>query len=428
MQTFPAVTLKLLTTDESAVALFNELATQFEELSIHVCATDSHARLAIAQHPPDILFIDEDLGLDVVCRTIRYVREKLCQDWLPVVTLSSSEAVHRAISAEVPGHIDFAIPKPLTVDALRERQSALRRMVALRRISRSALDRVSEGVIVIDERGAIRSFNGAAEALFGWTAAEVTGHNISMLLPPGHSERHDSYLDSYHRTGKAQIIGVGRVEDAMRKDGSRFRMHLTVADISDSTARRFVGVVRDLTLHLQRDELEAMTRHDSLTGLPNRAYVSEALEALVARWSVDPDDSTTQFSVLFCDLDHFKPVNDRYGHRIGDEVLKAVALRLRQSVSGQDFVARLAGDEFLILLHGIGDEAAARNVAERLSATIRQPIGIGEHQISVGLSVGVATIRDTGADVQLLMERADQGMYEAKKSRASRRAAQEPQP
>ncbi|MBU0603544.1 MAG: diguanylate cyclase [Gammaproteobacteria bacterium] len=424
MHTLHAVTLKLLTMDETVVALFDDLAAQFDELSIHVCPSDSQARLAIAQQPPDILFIDEDLGHDVVCRTIRYVREKLCQDWLPIVTLSDSAEVHHAISADVPGHIDFAIPKPLTVAALRERQSALRRMVALRRISRSALDRVSEGVIVIDERGAIRSFNGAAEALFGWSAAEVTGRNISMLLPPGHSERHDSYLDNYHRSGKAQIIGVGRVEDAMRKDGSRFRMHLTVADISDSTARRFVGVVRDLTLHLQRDELEAMTRHDSLTGLPNRAYVNEALEALVQRWSENPDDSAAQFSVLFCDLDHFKPVNDRHGHRVGDEVLKAVAQRLRQSVSGKDFVARLAGDEFLILLHGVSDEAAARSVADRLSAAIRQPIGIGELQVSVGLSIGVATVRDTGADAQRLMEHADQGMYHAKKSRSSRGAAQ----
>ncbi len=414
--------LLLVTNDDAVTAQCMAMSGRLK-LTIRAVRSEGLAIDEFARFRPDVLAVDEALGRDPACSVIRHVRDTLCQDWLPIVALSDNDREHEAIAKRVAGHIDFEIRKPLSFAALKERNSALRRIIGLRRVSRSALDRVSEGVIVIDERAVVRSFNGAAETLFGWRAAEIVGRNVNVLMPPGHRERHDGYLGNYERTRKPQVIGIGRVEDAMRKDGTRFPMHLTVADISDGASRRFVGVIRDLTVYLQRDELQTLARHDSLTGLPNRAYVGEVLQACASHWQSAGCGAQAMYSVLFCDLDGFKAINDEHGHRAGDEVLQAVAKRLRNSVSEKDFVARLAGDEFLVVLRDVRSRATASAVANRVSATVSQPIMVGPLALRVGLSVGIASPDEEGLEPHQLLERADQRMYEAKKAKHAGGAA-----
>ena len=377
---------------------------------VHSSDSASRTRIEFPTQRPDVLVVDADIGIDTAVETIHHVRTRLFNDWLPIVVLSSDTATREAIEQRVPSSVDFHVPKPLTEMAVLERQVAIRRMVALRRVSRSALDRVSEAVIVIDASGTIRSFNGAAEGLFGWTAQEAIGANVSMLMPTGHREKHPKYLRNYERTRQAKVIGVGRVETAVRKDGKQFPMHLTVADISDGSTTRFVGVIRDLSVYQQRDMLQDLINHDSLTGLPNRAYVTEVLAA-AAR-----DTDGTGYSVLFCDVDRFKGINDLHGHRAGDEVLKAIAQRLRNAVNGKDFVARLAGDEFLIVLHGVSDPLKAREIAHRVSQSVSHAVSVGELRIDCSVSIGAASATP-GQSPQAVIEIADQQMYEAKRAR-----------
>lgn len=388
-----------------------------ESLHIDVQVSDSAARtrIELPAQRPDVLVVDADIGTDVAAETIRHVRNRLFNDWLPIVLLSSDPAAREAVEQRAPWCVDFNVPKPLTEAAILERQVALRRMVALRRVSRSALDRVSEAVIVIDASGTIRSFNGAAEGLFGWTAQEAIGTDVSMLMPSGQREKHPEYLHKYQQTRQAKIIGVGRVETAVRKDGRQFPMHLTVADISDGSTTRFVGVIRDLSVYKQRDMLQNLLHHDSLTGLPNRAYLTEMLAA-VAR---DPDGAG--YSVLFCDVDRFKQINDVHGHRAGDEVLKAIALRLRNAVNEKDFVARLAGDEFLIVLRGVSDPLMASEIARRVSQSVSHPVHVDDLRIDCAVSIGAASAT-SGQSPQAVLESADRQMYEAKRLRHAARA------
>lgn len=121
--------------------------------------------------------------------------------------------------------------------ALRERESRLR----------SILDTVPDGIVVIDERGIIQSFSPAAERLFGYSEAEVAGHNVSMLMPSPYREGHDGYLQRYLATGERRIIGIGRVVVGLRKDGETFPMELEVGEFNARAGRFFTGFVRDLT-------------------------------------------------------------------------------------------------------------------------------------------------------------------------------------
>ncbi|MFN3389393.1 MAG: sensor histidine kinase, partial [Allosphingosinicella sp.] len=118
---------------------------------------------------------------------------------------------------------------------------------------RSILDTIPDAMIVIDEAGIMRSFSPAAERLFGWTAAEALGRNVSILMPSPHREAHDSYLERYYRTGQRRIIGIGRVVVGLRRDGSTFPMELAVGEMRGKEGRYFTGFIRDLT---ERQEAE----------------------------------------------------------------------------------------------------------------------------------------------------------------------------
>jgi two-component system sensor kinase FixL len=118
----------------------------------------------------------------------------------------------------------------------------------------SILDTVPEAMIVIDERGLVQLFSSAAERLFGYTAAEIVGQNVKLLMPSPYREEHDGYLDRYRRTGERRIIGIGRVVVGLRKDGSTFPMELAVGEMRSGTEHYFTGFIRDLT---ERQKTEA---------------------------------------------------------------------------------------------------------------------------------------------------------------------------
>ncbi|GGQ57331.1 GGDEF domain-containing protein [Couchioplanes azureus] len=157
-------------------------------------------------------------------------------------------------------------------------------------------------------------------------------------------------------------------------------------------------------------ELLRLATVDHLTGLPNRAA---CLERLAAELATDPGRQ----AVLFCDLDGFKPVNDRLGHAAGDALLVAVAARLRGSVREEDLVSRFGGDEFVVVCHADDPRAAVEAVCERIRKVVREPIDVGGEQVRVGLSVGVA-FAGPRATTDDLINRADLAMYEAKQSKA----------
>lgn len=167
----------------------------------------------------------------------------------------------------------------------------------------------------------------------------------------------------------------------------------------------------DITVRKQAEQrIRHVAEHDGLTSLLNRAAFLQALQAAL----VDVRHRARDFAVLYVDLDGFKPVNDQYGHAVGDQVLACVAARLSQVAREDDVVARLGGDEFALLQRGVTDRDSASRLAQRLVDAIAQPIEIESHTVQVGASVGIVMSPADGADAEDLLRKADSAMYLAK--------------
>jgi diguanylate cyclase (GGDEF)-like protein/PAS domain S-box-containing protein len=182
---------------------------------------------------------------------------------------------------------------------------------------------------------------------------------------------------------------------------------------NDVTAlKRAQEDLRFAAIQLQHDarRLEFLAHHDTLTGLPNRAMFQERAREAVAH--ARRHDKTC--AVLFIDLDNFKQVNDGLGHDVGDGLLKVIASRLRACVRGDDFIARIGGDEFCVLLQDIADPREAAAVAQKLIHELGKVYRIGEHQVSAGASIGIACVPQDGHDMATLLRLADAAMYRAK--------------
>lgn len=158
--------------------------------------------------------------------------------------------------------------------------------------------------------------------------------------------------------------------------------------------------------------LQHMAQYDELTGLPNRGLLHDRLESALARARRDHGN----MSVLYLDLDKFKQVNDTLGHSVGDLLLQQVAERLRGCVRESDTVARMSGDEFVVVLERVDPPECAASIADKIRAAISQPLAIEGHRLSIQPSIGIAVYPEDGATARQLLSHADAGMYAAKKA------------
>ena len=179
-----------------------------------------------------------------------------------------------------------------------------------------------------------------------------------------------------------------------------------------SALKRAQEDLRFAAIQLQHDarRLEFLAHHDTLTGLPNRAMFADRAREAVAHARRHGKTA----ALLFLDLDNFKQVNDSLGHDVGDALLKIIASRLRASVRGEDFIARIGGDEFCVLLQSIAEPREAAAVAQKLLHELGKGYRIGAHQLASGASIGIACVPQDGEDVATLLRLADAAMYRAK--------------
>jgi diguanylate cyclase (GGDEF)-like protein/PAS domain S-box-containing protein len=276
------------------------------------------------------------------------------------------------------------------------------------------------GIILSDHMGRPLYWNDVARELFDLgppdrsDGATTEDADWPALAHPDHVEELRGLLDSAFRGGRGSLTarfdtpgGVTRwlavtVAPQVNDMGEPMGWLATLQDMTREKATQH-------ELEAARERLTHLAGHDPLTGLANRRLFAEQLQR--ARGRMARDDQGV--ALLFCDLDGFKPVNDSFGHETGDVVLTEVAERLRSTIRANDLVARLGGDEFVVLVEGFADRAELAALAERLLAETRRPIRAGRHEVTIGISMGVA-IAGTSDTADSLLSRADDLMYQAK--------------
>lgn len=269
----------------------------------------------------------------------------------------------------------------------------------------------SDVVMLVDETGDIKYASPGLIGTLGHRSADWIGRPLVDLIA---DEDRDAAESEIARVIELGIDNTVKFEsNLVRVDGQRRRMEATVANlIGGDAVDGVVATFRDITE--QRDlerQLSHRAFHDELTGLANRALFLDRMDhALrVARPDSDP------VVVLFVDLDDFKSVNDALGHGVGDQLLRAIAGRIRHVTGGGDTPARLGGDEFAVLLEDRGGVVRAIDVAEQLLEELRMPVQLAGYDLAVLASVGVA-VAAPGMTTSSLLRDADIAMYEAKRA------------
>ncbi|WP_341744124.1 putative bifunctional diguanylate cyclase/phosphodiesterase [Azonexus hydrophilus] len=281
-------------------------------------------------------------------------------------------------------------------------------------LSAAVLQRIflqcSEAVLITDRNNCIVAVNAAFSEMSGYPAEEVIGGNPRMFAS-GRNE--PAFYASMWRAINEQGVWSGEIWDR-RKDGQLYPIWLTVSAVTDNTGEvsNYVATFTDIGERIEAtQQLLHLAYHDPLTLLPNRLAFESQLELAIR--SCERDHK--QVALMLIDLDHFKTVNDTLGHATGDELLKSVAIRLRDCVRASDIVARLGGDEFVVVLPDIDSAMTvatlAGKVQHRLADHSHQ---IGVHSLYATPSIGISIYPGDGRDRETLLRNADVAMYHAK--------------
>jgi diguanylate cyclase (GGDEF)-like protein len=256
------------------------------------------------------------------------------------------------------------------------------------------LDAVPAALFVAGPDRTIRLVNHALVRLTGWAPSDLVGRPVDQLVPAPSRCR--------------------------RADGTTFEAEVARSPVLLTAAGVVVSTIRDETVRVRTEaELFHRATHDGLTGLANRSLFVDRLAHTLDRLARHDG----QVAVLFVDLDRFKEVNDRHGHAAGDAVLRAVADALAEAVRPADTVARVGGDEFVVLCELVDDDVAAGELADRVRAAVREAtaraLGADAGDLHVTASVGIAMAVHPSSPARLL-DAADRAMYEAKRAGGDR--------
>jgi diguanylate cyclase (GGDEF)-like protein/PAS domain S-box-containing protein len=273
---------------------------------------------------------------------------------------------------------------------------------------KAIMDNVADGIVVLDNQGVIVSFSRPAEAIFGYRRSEVIGRTAGMLILPGPGETGQT-LDVM--LGSGNVPGETRETMARRKSGEVIPIELAASHVSFNGDTLHILTVRDITLRKQTEEtIRSLAYHDPLTGLPNRLLFNDRLTQAIER----ARRNRQQLAVMILDLDRFKLINDSLGLASGDQVLRAVGERLVGLLRRSDTVARLGGDDFLLLLPGVDGAESAAKVAQKLLDAFAYPLAIDDQELHVGASLGITLYPHDGEDTETLIRNADTALYRAK--------------
>ncbi|WP_186816489.1 diguanylate cyclase domain-containing protein [Cellulomonas aerilata] len=279
-----------------------------------------------------------------------------------------------------------------------------------------AISTASNGIVIADARAhdmPLVYVNAAFEQMTGYTQEEVLGRNCRLLQGPATDPTLTRVIGSRLIAGRDAHVTLLNY----RRDGTTFWNEITISPVSDAHGHvtHFIGNQVDVSDRVDREERTTyLAYHDPLTGLPNRANVLETLDRELRRSA----RSGAGVAVVFIDLDRFKEINDAFGHAVGDQTLIEAAHRLGSVVRSGDMLARLSGDEFLLVLTDLpaGRSDSVRRVVEHLHAALHPAVEIAGSSLTLTAGIGFAFSPDDGTDAAALIDIADARMYQAKRA------------
>jgi diguanylate cyclase (GGDEF)-like protein/PAS domain S-box-containing protein len=299
------------------------------------------------------------------------------------------------VLAFVSQHVAAAIDRRRAADRLRESETRFR-----------TLAETAPCAITIDQSGECRYANAVAGALSGYSPRELERMNLVELVHPD-----DQDLVRERAVLSKEDLPTHHEFRIVRKDGQERWLDFCASAIEYGGQRATLGAAFDITDRKRADEqIRNLAYHDPLTSLPNRLLFRDRLSLAVAQ----AHRAGQKLAVLFIDLDRFKVINDSLGHALGDRVLQTVAARLQASVREGDTVARVGGDEFVLILPGVQRLLQVARVAEKICAALREPLVLEGHELFVTTSMGISVYPDDGEDAEALIKNADTAMYRAK--------------
>jgi diguanylate cyclase (GGDEF)-like protein/PAS domain S-box-containing protein len=277
---------------------------------------------------------------------------------------------------------------------------------------RTILENIEDGYYELDLKGNFTFFNESCRKIIGYSRNELMGMNHRQYVDKETTEKLFKLAAKVHQTGLPKKSSDLEI---IRKDGFKRHIEISISLMKDISGNPigFRGIVRDID---DRKKAEAtilhMAHHDALTGLPNRLLFNDRLK--VAIFSAQRNNK--KFAVMMLDLDKFKDVNDSYGHDIGDQLLQSIGNRLRGHLRKSDTVARMGGDEFMLLLPEIDQVEYSKIIAKKIIDSFQRPFSLGKHDLKITTSIGIAVYPDSGSDFDTLKKNADIAMYKAKES------------
>lgn len=296
-----------------------------------------------------------------------------------------------------------------TQDVTEQRIAERSRIESERRLA-TITDNLPAMICYVDADRRFRFINRSCERWFKRPLAELIGQSFDAVLMPSTAAHYDRYF--------VRVLAGEhcRFETQVRTPGGRSIWldcnFVPDIDAKDRSVRGLYGMMHDVTdARESQDRLRHLAERDTLTGLANRRQFNDVLAAALA------SDATVNdpLALMFLDIDHFKQVNDRHGHAIGDQLLREFAQRLSETVRPTDAVARLSGDEFVVLLRGLYSDEEPQFVARRIIAAVEKPFAIDGRVLQVGTSIGIAVRARVDESPSDLMRRADEALYAAKR-------------
>lgn len=415
---------KILAIDDTPANLALLGMALASEYSLQIATSGERGLDLALESPPDLILLDIMMpGMDgyETCRRIK-AQATLCD--IPIIFVSALTDISAETLGLTLGAADY-LTKPFNIEIVRlrirnlldrehMRQELQERETELR-LAASVFTRTHDSVVITDAENRIINVNDSFTRITGYSRDEVLGKNPSILK----SGRQPT---EFYQAMWQSLIENDQWRGELWNRNKQGEVYAALTNISvvrdsDGDIHHYIGLSADITvLKTHEYDLERIAHYDPLTGIPNRMLLADR----IAQSITHTQRANNLMAICYLDLDGFKPVNDLYGHETGDKLLIEISQRIRDCLRAGDTVARIGGDEFVLLLLDLHDFRECESILTRMLSKVAEPLLIDIHTVSVSASLGLTLYPNDQADADMLMRHADQAMYVAKQSGKNR--------